>query len=500
MRHQISTIKALSIMLFILVIASCSDNLSPRIESGNQQSKPTSHAISQEKAIADLLEFISEGKASRSDASPRISSIIPVKYAKLYGVSRATSNDCENLVYIANFENNGGYAVLAADDRIDASVLALIDTGNFNDSTTHFQDLPLDSERPFFPGYPTSGPGFYTDPKYPGETFINPNTVDLYDAEHDDTLVGNFKSVFEGEELDTTAISIGLCFRYANSQITKPYPFQRGGFEDRPIDGFDDNSSFTIRDDGAWETTDHVYNILSAYRNWHQHNPLNKYSPVCRAIFKPWLTRNAFVGCVPLSLGKIMKHLSYPNPSRIKSNLPTWDSISMDSSLKQDYLAQFLRTIGAECYSCYFYEGTFTLPVLAEYYLSRLGYKNVRSVSYDFNTIISMIKDNVPVIIYALPGLDITSSHCWIIDGYRIKERKITYKTYANGVLKSTREITESKRMVHCDFGWGGVSNGYYFSNVFRLQDKSVELDGYGKIDEDLNYNNFIHIITLFKP
>lgn len=35
----------------------------------------------------------------------------------------------EEIVYIVNFENNEGYAVLAADDRL-ASVIAITETGN----------------------------------------------------------------------------------------------------------------------------------------------------------------------------------------------------------------------------------------------------------------------------------------------------------------------------------------------------------------------------------
>ena len=91
-------------------------------------------------------------------------------------------------------------------------------------------------------------------------------------------------------------------------------------------------------------------------------------------------------------------------------------------------------------------------------------------------------------------------SHCWNIDGYKIQERILTTKTYRNGVFVETTTKTESREMVHCDFGWGGNSNGYYVSGVFKLGDPSVEKDHGTVHNKDTNYNNYLHVVTYDKP
>ena len=111
-----------------------------------------------------------------------------------------------------------------------------------------------------------------------------------------------------------------------------------------------------------------------------------------------------------------------------------------------------------------------------------------------------MLDNACPVIIYSVPNINIPKSHCWNIDGYKIKERTITTKTYKNGTLCNTKVEIEKSKMVHCDFGWYSKCNGYYVSGVFKLGDSSVEKD-YGTVhDKDTNYNNYLHIMTYDKP
>ncbi len=49
---------------------------------------------------------------------------------------------------------------------------------------------------------------------------------------------------------------------------------------------------------------------------------------------------------------------------------------------------------------------------------------------------------------------------------------------------------------VGCDFGWGGNSNGYYVSGIFKLNDSDVELDSGSQYCKTTNYNNYLHVIT----
>lgn len=148
------------------------------------------------------------------------------------------------------------------------------------------------------------------------------------------------------------------------------------------------------------------------------------------------------------------------------------------------------------CLSWYFFQGTFTLPWRATAFLRNHGYSNAHSEGYSFQRVADMVENNKPLIIYALPGIDITSAHSWNIDGYKIKERTVVKSRYYEGEFLSSTELTDSVQMVHCDFGWGGYCNGYYVSGVFKLNDPEIEFDSGSAKNIDINYNSLIRLIT----
>lgn len=113
-----------------------------------------------------------------------------------------------------------------------------------------------------------------------------------------------------------------------------------------------------------------------------------------------------------------------------------------------------------------------------------------------------MINNGKPLLICAVPGLNLTKSHAWNIDGYKIKERTVTKKYYENNVLVNTTTETETYNMVHCDFGFSGEGNGYYVSGVFKFNDPESEKDNiYDESNKDTrNYNVLIQLITYDLP
>lgn len=88
-----------------------------------------------------------------------------------------------------------------------------------------------------------------------------------------------------------------------------------------------------------------------------------------------------------------------------------------------------------------------------------------------------MIDNNKPLAISGMPKWKFYKAHAWNIDGYRTSKRGIY-----------------DIQMIHCDFGWGGMYNGYYVSNVFNLGDEDNIYDNdnhYGN-DQELNHYNRI--------
>ena len=52
--------------------------------------------------------------------------------------------------------------------------------------------------------------------------------------------------------------------------------------------------------------------------------------------------------------------------------------------------------------------------------------------------------------------------------------------------------------IVHCNFGWNGLFNGYYVSGIFALKDG--EWDTRGNDYDKTKYNNYLKIITYDSP
>lgn len=186
--------KKTCIVLGILLMVSCQEKTDFVSEKGTAYEE-NRYAISVENALANLeafMESADEPGTKGSSFTQNISSVIPVKYNPTATKASPEDLDCENLLYIANFAKGEGYAILAADSRIEEKVIAVVDNGQLSDMTL-YRILELSREkRPILKDYPTTGPGFFTTDQTGDEVFMNPNTVSLYDPAVGDTLVGNF--------------------------------------------------------------------------------------------------------------------------------------------------------------------------------------------------------------------------------------------------------------------------------------------------------------------
>ena len=80
--------------------------------------------------------------------------------------------------------------------------------------------------------------------------------------------------------------------------------------------------------------------------------------------------------------------------------------------------------------------------------------------------------------------------------GYKIQSRQKVTKQYKNGKLIDSSTTTETCRMVHCDFGWGGSCNGYYVDGIFKLNSDKNDYDSPWLGVKDTNFNHHMRIIT----
>lgn len=485
------------------------------------------YAISEEEALENLHAFMASSETKSSDVC-RIVSISPIKYKTVKTKTYQDDLNCENLLYVANFEGNQGYAILAGDTRIGEEVLAVVDGGYISDKTIYTAIELANEDRHIFEDYPLTGPGFFTTPETGDEVFMNPNTVILYDEEEQDTLVGNFE-VDESEESDSTGtkssyynntypspaeiISSRLCVTYAINEISgnssRGATIGGGDDDNLPDDGPEQNPPFdntphgpqplqpwTETEVSRWSDVVHHTPLLIDFVNWSQYEPFNNLYPITRRVFMPWVTKRAAAGCFPLAIAKILTYFEYGNIyngydvnwRELKNNLENNEGAQSAANL--------LKDISTECDCWYFYGGTFTFPWKATAYMRNRGLNEAHSYDYSFDKVTEMINNEKPLIIFSVPGIDVTSSHSWNIDGYKIKKRTITTTTYLGDEVQSVSTEEERKEMVHCDFGWSGDCNGYYVSGIFKIDDPNVDRDPDVKFNKDTNYNKLIKVIT----
>ncbi len=514
--QKINTLIATAILL---LASGCSNNEpSPPLDSSTTGTT-NSHIITKEEALASLADFLNDDNSRAENSIPNIREI----YSVSYGVAASRSNNsvdinCENLLYVANFEDEQGYAIMAADDRIPERIIAIGDNGTLNQGL--FEKNLIDEDRPVYSNYPTSGPGFFKVPEYPEELFINPNTVNLYDASVDDTLVGNFdeNEVYEKNLPNSTQSDdsngqyiASLCMNYASSEIVD-YHFRRNDSLNEGVIGEGGSSGSSDSYDrietkyGVWSVSAHIEPMLTQYKRWKQGEPFNNNYPKRRKYLLFGRSKKASAGCFPLAIAKIMAYFEFPQ-------IYTHNGFTIDwASLKQGNIpetelgilsaAHLLHSISMGCSSIYFYAGTFTFPGNATGYMKLVGYNSARSYRYNFQRVKEMIDKGCPTIAYASPGIRIDKSHSWNIDGYKIKSREVTYTKYMGTLAKSSETKTQTYEMVHCDFGWQGRYNGYYISGIFNLKKLGeVELDNpTGNNGHNENYGTYLHMIYYERP
>jgi hypothetical protein len=498
-------------LLSLAVLTSCQDNDIIHEDDTSTGIVSVSYNIPVDSAISYLYDFIDDTESSRTSTKRAIASITPIKYNST--ISRASNEilDCENLVYIANFEQGQGYAILAADSRIEEKVIAITDNGSLSDATVYSSMELANAERVILDDYPKTGNGFFTTPETGDELFINPNTVSLYDETIQDTLVGNFSlddigaidedgySVSENQDIVQTPEMLAsvLCVSYAVDEIQN---FNRLQFLQTIIDDTSsgDTSMRTETINSGWTIKKIVSPMLNQFSNWWQQSPFNDLYPEKRKYLFFGKKRKAPAGCFPLAISKLLTYFEYPDIYTYNGYTVNWKELkkSYSSNIGKNSAAHLLKGISSGCDSWYFYAGTFTFPHKATSYMRFIGLNNAHSHGYNFDLVTNMLDNGKPLIIYSVPGINVFKSHSWNIDGYKIKERTITTNTYNGSTLTRSTSKTETTNMVHCDFGWKGKCNGYYVSGVFKLNDSRIEHDPGTDYGETTNYNNLIKVIT----
>lgn len=201
---------------------------------------------------------------------------------------------------------------------------------------------------------------------------------------------------------------------------------------------------------------------------WGQGHPYNKYCLDCPA------------GCGPIAVAQFLTFWQLPDPNVVGNQTFDWNLICENyygkwaSSRAKDEVARYVQTLGICLKAGYSLSGTSTVITDVEGFLKALAFPNATLLNYDAATAERMVFAGQPIIIRGQKdGED--QGHDWILDGWYRYEAKIC--TWVNNVMVSAEPIQDV--LAHCNFGWDGRCDGYYYPWLFDTtqcqgQDKTV--------------------------
>ena len=118
------------------ILSGCSIDIEEQIMSGHN-----SHQIELDQALTHLDAFLSEYEAqTKSDGAPKrhysLASVSEVKSSDVLPAATKSSEEVlnlpEDLLYLVNFDDSLGFAVLAADDRLCSNVMCVAESGSLS--------------------------------------------------------------------------------------------------------------------------------------------------------------------------------------------------------------------------------------------------------------------------------------------------------------------------------------------------------------------------------
>lgn len=162
MKTKLSSIFALAIM-----VASCSNQ--ELIDSDFQQ--PTSQQTSSIRSYEEALQIaqasiqIVDGQAKTRAASPRKIALNDTKVCKLDAKTRTSSDINDTLMYVFNFEDNQGFAIISASKNAEA-LIAVTEKGHYDPavrSDNESFNFYMDMAKKHMASMPRFDPGFIPD-------------------------------------------------------------------------------------------------------------------------------------------------------------------------------------------------------------------------------------------------------------------------------------------------------------------------------------------------
>lgn len=222
---------------------------------------------------------------------------------------------------------------------------------------------------------------------------------------------------------------------------------------------------------------------------WSQNRPYNTYTP------------NGYTGCVVTAISQICSFLEAPADVHWSYNYTNgsatmnWGMIKTECignggapTSTADQVAHLMRSLGLAFGAEYESEGTGVDSDDAIEYMQNVGHNVSDLDDYDVNNVVNSLKSGNKIVYmrgyarYYHVGLvfrKYVDGHAWVVDGY-INEVKNNKQSY----------------YLHCNWGWGGIKNGYFLNNVFNAEQNPPYNDNAHTRGNNYQYNLETAIFT----
>ncbi len=419
------------IAITVFAISSCV--VENRLLELKQKSQDVSLTIPIEEAIEQLDVFLNRNFYLTRGQTISYSDVEVVSSRQMTRSNGESLPKVDTLLYLINFGEDSGYAILSADKRLGTSIIAVTECGSISSNDFDFS--------------------IQNATRVEGGGTLGSGSDDLGDGDDDGNLPNDFIVEFvEGQ--------LGDGFNY-------------GGIIAPPSD------------------TTHNYSVAPMLTTiWGQDSPYNLKCPIEDGVQTP-------AGCVAVAVGQVAAFLEL-DCSQLENNYD-WSIIKSVGSIvdhndtsytsaQEEQISTFIREVGDMCDIDYDIDSSTTLPWKINNCLNEFKCENnTFYIGYDVSDVTRSLSRGNPVIVSAARNWAI-KGHTWVIDGYDIH-----YNPYDenNNVL------------VHCNWGWCGLCNGFYYSGVFDVVAGAVIRDSnYGDIQDtnneiDANYTWMFSTVLL---
>ena len=430
-----------------LFLTSCSEPQSDEFPNPDPPPTVGRHAVPIDQALGELDDLLGviDGQGTRAGGVRTVAQVQTL-HAQALALTRSAGEpgeQPENLLYVVNFEDDAGYAVLGADDRLPA-VLAVTDEGS------------LTTEELVRAANGQTAPEEFT---FPNEMLMN----------YVSGIGGIGGGGIGGGGIGGGGIPTGP-FTDFDTQLGNP----PAGFE-----GYEWSD---------WKNLEYVAPMVTT--RWHQEDPFNRHCPVIGG-------ETCVAGCAAIAMAQIVasNHLHHNvSPGRIGNISLNWtlirqgiidpDLLNRNSSIANQ-VALLVAALGLKLGMNYGVTQSGASIDDAEYCFKYIGYKGVNNHTFRPSYVRTMLWERQrPTYVRAVNAQK--EGHAWVADGWLYRRRDQYAVIFGKRSDYSVSNQTQT--LMHCNFGWGGRCDGFYHIGLFNTNEQAVIPDiDYTPVDDDYN-------------